>query len=266
MMQFSLAIVVILSVLAPSAELKNSPHLDALSVDRLAVIELIRREREGSSFARVLWSNIPGLPTTIHLSARLATKLKTSPRNRVLAPLKRVETRWGLYRHDLTALRIHRTVRPLGSLKELDRWKNAVAAPTRLSRLTAVVELVDSPLPMVSAGAKEYLIWQTRTTAAPLQLIDLLGSKLYEQAGLIDLQKKHLRFMEKIGPSATSKWLAQVLFTKLPAHLRSQAIGILGRHPSRDARKTLTQCATANRPGLSTVCRHWLGDGRTQAP
>ena len=142
MMPFPLAITVILSVVASSAGLKNSPHLDALSVDRFAVIELIKREREGSSFARVLWSNIPGLPTTIHLAPGLATQLKTSPRKRVLAPLKRVENRWGLYRHDLTALRIHRTVRPLSTLKGLDRWKNAVAEPTRLSRLAAVVELV----------------------------------------------------------------------------------------------------------------------------
>ena len=251
--------------LPPPQVLENAPHLDALNYNRLAVIEITEKGMGGVVTGRVLWSNFAKISKTLQLSANASALSKLPVGRHALVPLKRVQDRWSLYRDNLTALTIRRTVKRLANLRELDRWRDAMSEAQGVPRLTAVVELVDSPLPLVSSAAQEYLVWQTRNRSLSTELIEMLGARLEQEQRDIEQNKTHLRFMERVGQQATADWLATGLFTKVPAYLRTQAVGILGRHPNPKTRKRLTECATDNRVGLSSLCRRWLGIGQSKA-
>ena len=253
--------IILLNVSPRLSELQSAPHLDALTHNKLAALEVLEIDAAQRVRAKVLWSNISGLPAVLEFNADSTRSKKLSAGSQILVPLKKVGHGWHLYRNDLTGIAIRRTVRPLAHLNELKRWQEVIEAPSDTQARIVFVDLVDSPLEMVSEAAQELLIIKTKFTPLDASLVQRLGEKLYDRSLDKSVRNRRLRFIETVGRGTASNWLSGHLFTRLPAHLRSAAIGTLGRHSTPRAIRTLTQCAVSNRVGLANVCRHWLGTG-----
>ncbi|MGC6417724.1 MAG: hypothetical protein ACON3Z_11430 [Bradymonadia bacterium] len=236
---------------------ERAPHAASIVHGQFAVLRFTKSVHEIN--AQVQWTNIAQLPKILKFSATEVPEAVTDSRRLALVALRRLGARWTLYQPDVTAVGVPNTVRRFAALEDLDRFRKALDAVIMANQTAPMVDLLDARLPMVRQAALEILSWQTRLVALGQESIDRLGQALVDASSDRRTLSKRLRVMEQLGRQNTADWLSQVISTKLPAHLRGQAIGIMGRHLTRQSKGWLLQCAVDQGPVISRQCRRWLG-------
>ena len=236
---------------------ERAPHAACIANGQFAVLRFTTDAHEIS--ANVHWTNIAELPKILKFSAAEVPKAVRESRRFALVALRRLGARWTPYRPDIRAVGVPNTVRRFAALEDLDRFRNALDVVIMANQTAPMVDLLDARLPVVRLAALEILSWQTRLVPLGQESIERLGQVLVDASSDRRALRRRLRVMEQLGRRNTADWLSHVVSTKLPAHLRGQAIGIMGRHLTRQSKGWLLQCAVDQGPVISRQCRRWLG-------
>ena len=245
--------------LPPGLSMEKAPHAASLAHGQFAVVRL--NVHADAIRAKVAWTNISNLPSQLQFRLTdVSSQLKNSKRHALVA-LDHDGERWILHKANVTAFGVPNTVRRFAALVEIERFRDALYTLIATNNISPIADLLDARLPIVQQAAVEILTWHARLESLSIELIDSLGHFLINGAGPRAIFSKRLRLMEQLGRDNTADWLTEVISTKLPAHLRGQAIAIMGKYLTNKSKAWLLQCAVSQGPVIATQCRRWLGTG-----